>query len=232
MPVWRYEIGGTCREARADAAPAEHRARHLPPAPRRGPVRLELRPALHFRPHEGSVHERDRRALRDHRRRGPLRARRRRAGYPPLRLKVHGRRATFTLDGAAIAERPLPRGGRARLRGRGRAVEPGLLQRRPRAGDERDAGRLDRALGDDRRALAREAAAAAERERRARLLAARRSPRARDGVGAELVLAADQFVITPSAAREDAARARAAGRRGRARSSPAITGSPTGAATR
>jgi predicted glycogen debranching enzyme len=36
-------------------------------------------------------------------------------------------------------------------------------------------------------------------------------PAARSGVGAELVLAADQFVITPSGRREDAARARAAG---------------------
>ena len=38
----------------------------------------------------------------------------------------------------------------------------------------------------------------------------RRPPRD-SGIGAELVLAADQFVITPAGRREDAARARAAG---------------------
>ena len=36
-------------------------------------------------------------------------------------------------------------------------------------------------------------------------------PDARSGLGAELVLAADQFIITPAGRAEDAARARAAG---------------------
>ena len=51
---------------------------------------------------------------------------------------------------------------------------------------------------------------AAERERRARLLA-QAAPAARRGVAAELVFAADQFVITPAGRTEDAARAHAAG---------------------
>src|SRR5581483_3833501 len=59
-------------------------------------------------------------------------------------------------------------------------------------------------------ALSPEEALPAEHERRARLLAAA-TPVARSGVGAELVLAADQFIIIPAGRSEEAARARAAG---------------------
>ena len=50
----------------------------------------------------------------------------------------------------------------------------------------------------------------AERERRRRLIAQAR-PAARHGIAAELVLAADQFIITPAGRTEEAARARASG---------------------
>jgi predicted glycogen debranching enzyme len=59
-------------------------------------------------------------------------------------------------------------------------------------------------------ALAPEAAARAEKERRRRLLARAPQP-LREGVAAELVLAADQFVIVPAGRVADAARARAVG---------------------
>src|SRR5581483_8334792 len=59
-------------------------------------------------------------------------------------------------------------------------------------------------------ALSPEEALPAEHERRARLLAAA-TPVARTGVGAELVLAADQFIVTPAGRSDEAARARAAG---------------------
>ena len=60
-------------------------------------------------------------------------------------------------------------------------------------------------------ALSPEQALPAERERRERLARAPRPAAARSGIGAELVLAADQFIITPAGRVEDAARARAAG---------------------
>src|SRR5262249_45772482 len=50
----------------------------------------------------------------------------------------------------------------------------------------------------------------AERERRERLIDSA-DPKARDGVGAELVLAADQFVVTPAGRVPDATRAYATG---------------------
>ncbi|MBX6314672.1 MAG: glycogen debranching enzyme N-terminal domain-containing protein, partial [Isosphaeraceae bacterium] len=59
-------------------------------------------------------------------------------------------------------------------------------------------------------ALPPEQALAAERERRRRLIQLA-DPRARTGPAAELVLAADQFLITPAGRVEDAARAHAAG---------------------
>src|SRR5207245_4469469 len=53
-------------------------------------------------------------------------------------------------------------------------------------------------------------AVASERERRGRLLN-EAIPQARDGFPAELVFAADQFIITPAGRTEEAARARASG---------------------
>ena len=55
-----------------------------------------------------------------------------------------------------------------------------------------------------------EQALEAERDRRRRLIAQAR-PAAREGTPAELVLAADQFIITPAGRTEEAARARASG---------------------
>jgi predicted glycogen debranching enzyme len=63
-------------------------------------------------------------------------------------------------------------------------------------------------------ALRPEEALSAERERRAHLLAAA-DPAVREGPGRDLVLAADQFLITPAGRVEDAARARAAGEEAR-----------------
>src|SRR5439155_5796637 len=59
-------------------------------------------------------------------------------------------------------------------------------------------------------ALSPEEAFAADTERRRRLLAVA-NPKARTGPAAELVLAADQFIITPAGRVEDTARAHAAG---------------------
>src|SRR5439155_1417148 len=64
------------------------------------------------------------------------------------------------------------------------------------------------------RSLDPEGAAHAERERRLRLLSAA-PPQARSGPAAELVLAADQFIVTPPGRVEEMARARAAGEEAR-----------------
>ena len=63
---------------------------------------------------------------------------------------------------------------------------------------------------DTMQVLSSEQALEAERERRRRLLSLA-DPAVRGGAGAELVLAADQFIITPAGRFEEAARARATG---------------------
>ena len=89
---------------------------------------------------------------------------------------------------------------------------PGYFRADLRAGQRRDAGRLDRAVGDDRRADA-----GGRRWRRSASAAGGCSrwpvrPRGSRSA-AELVLAADQFIITPAGRVEDAARAQRRGRR-------------------
>src|SRR5262249_36534862 len=153
------------------------------------------RPALHFRPLEGSVHDviadpytitavDDRLEVSTAR------------GYPPLRLKMHGAHATFALDGGTIADvhyRSEAERGYADV---GALWTPGYFS--VDLSEETPAALVASTESWDMIAALRpETAHAAEGERRARLLAAA-EPSAQAGIGAELVLAADQFVITPS----------------------------------
>ena len=56
LPVWRYEVGGVTLEKRV-VMPHLQNTVHVNYRliSGRRPVRIELRPALHFRPHEGLV---------------------------------------------------------------------------------------------------------------------------------------------------------------------------------
>ena len=208
LPVWRYELQGTTLEKRV-LMPHRQNTVHVTYRVLSGvdSVRLKLRPALHFRSLEGSVHDsitelytttavEDRLAFSTPN------------GYPPLRMKMYGVRATFALDGTmtdvhyrAEAER-----GYADI---GELWSPGYfsvdVSREMPATLVASTENWD-VIG----ALLPGAAQAAEHARRERLLAA--APvQVRAGIGAELVLAADQFIITPSGRQEDATRARAAG---------------------
>jgi predicted glycogen debranching enzyme len=128
---------------------------------------------------------------------------------PKLRWLLHGDDAGFTLDGKLVEHvlyRDEKRRGEA---ARGDLWSPGYF-------------RVDLGPGAEATlvastepwetilALAPPAARAGEHERRRRLLAAAPAP-LREGPAAQLVLAADQFLITPVGRAEDAARARAAG---------------------
>ena len=129
--------------------------------------------------------------------------------YPPLRFKIYGLRATFALDGGRLENvyyRTEAERGYASV---GELWSPGYFS--VDVTSETAAtlvGSTD--SWETIRALVPEDGEAAEHERRKRLLAAA-APAAREGIGAELALAADQFVITPLNRQEDAARARAAG---------------------
>ena len=206
------------REARLAAAPAEHRPRHATAwstgdgrgAPQAAPVG-PLPPA--------------RRAGQRRRSRGPytltaverpLRGLRAGADLPPLRLRS-ARRRTRRSPFDAAQDRATSSTASRRAAATSRAAtlwSPGLLPRRPGAGRGRSTLVASTEPWEIVQALcARRGAARPSSSAAARLLASA-DPRAQQGTAAELVLAADQFLITPAGRVEDAARAHAAGRRG------------------
>ncbi|HEX3559116.1 MAG TPA: amylo-alpha-1,6-glucosidase [Pyrinomonadaceae bacterium] len=209
LPVWCYEVGGTVIEKRVLMLHGQNTVHvNYRLAEGDGPVRLKLRPALQFRPLEEAVHDsinepftitavEDRLELcTGH-------------TYPPLRLKIYGLRATFALDGGKLQNvyyRAEDRRGYAHV---GALWSPGYFS--VDVTEETSATLVGSTEEWELiRALSPEDAQSAEHERRERLLAAA-APAAQHGVGSELVLAADQFVITPSGRQQDAARAHAAG---------------------
>ena len=203
IPVWRYRIGSTVFERRVlmphGANTVHIQYRLLEGA---GPVRLKVRPSVHFRSHDAPVSapladpyvltaQDDRFEISDA------------SDLPPLRLVMHGSRVAFTAERERVRE---------------------LLYRIEENRGYDSTGEL-RALGYFRADLdvgapvtlvastepwesvaeiAPEEVAAEERERRERLVAAAH-PAAREGAGAEMVLAADVFVVTPAHRREPAA---------------------------
>jgi len=209
QPVCRYETNGAVFEKRILMLHMQNTVHvNYRLVEGEGPVRLKLRPALQFRPLEEAVQDsikepytvtsvEDRLELcTGH-------------TYPPLRLKIYGKRATFALDGGMLQNvyyRAEDRRGYACV---GELWSPGYFS----VDVSKDVSATlvgSTESWETLRALSPEDAQAAEHERRERLLAIAATP-AREGVGAELTLAADQFVITPSGRQEDAARAHAAG---------------------
>jgi len=209
LPVWRYEIDGTAIEKRI-LMPYGQNTVHVSYrlAEGGGPLRLKLRPSLHVRPLEGSVHDpmAEPYAITAVANRLEIHPAR---DHPPLRLAVHGGRASFALDGGsvlAVRYRDEAERGYAET---GELWSPGYVS----VDLTRDAGAClvaSTEAWDTIGALSPDEARGAEMDRRHRLLAVG-APAARSGIGAELLLAADQFIITPSGRREDVARARAAG---------------------
>jgi predicted glycogen debranching enzyme len=209
LPVWRYEVGGASLEKRV-LMPHGQNTVHVTyrVLSAEGPIRLKLRPAFHVRPLEGSVHDpmgepytvtavQDRLEISSDQ------------GYPPLRLKILGSRASFALDGGSVVTVRYRDEGERGYAEVGDLWSPGYAS----VDVTEDGGAslvASTEAWDTIGALTSEEAHAAEAERRLRLLAAT-APAAQSGLGAELTLAADQFVITPTGRREDAARARATG---------------------
>jgi predicted glycogen debranching enzyme len=209
LPVWRYELGGHVVEKHVLLVHSQntvHVTYKLVEG--EGPLRLKLRPALQFRSYEEAVHAsanepytvtsiEDRLEVSTGHK------------YPPLRLKIFGRRATFSLDGGKMEDVHYRTEKRRGYDHTGELWSPGYFS----VDVTKDVTAT--LVGSTEsweliRARSFEEARDAEHERRERLLATA-APAARCGLAAELVLAADQFVITPSGREGDAARAHAAG---------------------
>ena len=214
LPVWRYVVDGAVIEKSVVMPHGQntvHVTYRLLDGARR--VRLSLRPIVGFRPHEAPV---DRSPVDGY----TVSARGQRIEVaaddqqPALRLVLHAPTGGFSLDDQAIRDvRYLVEEHRG-YDFAGPLWSPGRF----RTDLQQGAAVTVIASAESWDTLAAvnpEAARTMERARRARLLCMAR-PAGRTGVGAELVLAADQFLMTPISRTPDQVRAQASG--GHARS--------------
>ncbi|MGE3508657.1 MAG: amylo-alpha-1,6-glucosidase [Vicinamibacterales bacterium] len=209
LPVWRYEFDGVTLERRVFFTHMQNTVHVIYELLEGGPLELALRPSVNFRAQEAPVSEPlaegyEFRAVGD-RHEIVLPA----SGLPALRMSVRATDASFTLKGKRIGSVLYPVEESRGYHARGDLWSPGYykvtLPPGGRAGfvASTESFELMGVLDPDD-------ALRAERYRRRRLLA-QAVPEAQHGLAAELVLAADQFVITPAGRAEDATRARAAG---------------------
>jgi predicted glycogen debranching enzyme len=209
LPVWRYDVQGLVLEKRVFLPHRQNTVYvHYRLVEGRGPVRLKLRPSVHFRPHDAPVSgaHLGKYVLNAVEQRYELSAG---AELPALRLKCDGRRAAFTVDCQQLPD-VLYRVEESRgYDSTGTLWSPGHF-RVDLARDQPATLVASTEAWEMLTALDAAGALGAERERRRRLVLAAH-PRARTGPASDLVLAADQFLITPAGRVEDAARAHAAG---------------------
>jgi predicted glycogen debranching enzyme len=209
LPVWRYELDGFTIEKRV-LMPYLHNTVHVRyrVVSGEGTLRLKIRPALHFRPYEAPV---DRQLDEPY----AVRA----VGeqieihgideLPPLRLRMSGARVAFTLESRFVRQ-VLYRVEESRgYAAEGDLWSPGHF-RTDLTGDEPVVLCASVEPWATIDGLSPTAARDAERSRREALLGLARVDRD-DAVAAQLVLAADPFIITPRGRSEEAARARAGG---------------------
>ena len=209
LPIWRYKVGGAVLEKQVMLPYAQntvHITYRLVSG--EGTIRLKVMPSLHFRAHEAPVST-------------PLPARftltaeedryevAAGAELPSLRMMLYGQRTAFTVETRKIPNVLFRIEGLRGYEHTGDLWSPGYF-------------RVD--LSDDHTAtlvasteswevicaLRPSEALLAEHERRQRLLDAAHAE-ARTGLAAELLLAADQFVIRPTGRVRDAVRAHASG---------------------
>jgi predicted glycogen debranching enzyme len=209
LPVWRYEVDGFLLEKRL-ALPYKQNTVHLVYRllAGSGRLRLGLRPAIHFRSHEAPVstpapHQYVLTVSDDQFEITSSK------DLPTLRFLIHGPGAAFTFDRKETSSIPYRTERSRGYEWQGSLWSPGYFRCDVGAG-EQVALTASTENWDTVRALSPEAALRAEQERRDLLLAAAPAT-VRSGTGAELVLAADQFLITPVGRVEDTARAHAAG---------------------
>jgi predicted glycogen debranching enzyme len=209
LPVWRYEIENILLEKSVFLVHQQNTT-HVTYRLLKGPdgVRLKLLPLVHFRPHDAPVNTPLSQAfqLQAIHRRYEISAREQ---LPPLKMQIHGRRTAFTFEPQIFSHIIYPVEGSRGYEAKGDLWSPGYF-------------RVDLGKNDDANIVASTEsweliesltpaeAVQAEQHRRARL-SAEADPRARAGMAAELVLAADQFLIRPAARREDAAILEASG---------------------
>ena len=207
LPVWRYRAGDSVVEKRLAMRHLQNTVDVTYRLVSGPPVRLTLRPWIAFRAMEAAVDAVPGEALRltaDQDRYEVVRD-----GLPPLRLHIQGGDASLTLDGGTRAEIHYRVEADRGYASRGALWSPGVFSVALRS-----RAVVDLVASTEPwhaiLALSAEESLSFEQERRRRLIATAH-PSLREGAAAELVLAADSFVIKPAGRIADAARAQAAG---------------------
>lgn len=208
LPVWRFRGHGITLERRVFMAYGYNTTVVMYRLIDGGPLRLELRPSLQLRGHDDPVSTEVPEAY-------PLTAYGARielngpAELPHLRLQVGGPRSTFVVEPLAVPDLRYVTEESRGYASRGRLYSPGRF-RAELAPDGYVAFVVSTEPWETIATVRAPEMLSAETERRRRLLDAAPPP-ARLGPAAELVLAADQFVIRPAGRQEDHIRARIAG---------------------
>ena len=208
MPVWRYEVGSFVIEKRI-VLPHLQNTVHInyEVLAATSPLRLRLRPSMHFRPidqlvstlHRGYSIKVDGEHYEIHSE----------GEFPPLRMAFHGPAAALVLDHGRIKSAffrdEKPRG----YDPHGTLWTPGYFRCNLAEGQSATLIASTESW-DTIAALQPDEALRAEFDRRRHLLSLAH-PLLKDGPAAELVFAADQFIISPRSRTADAVRASASG---------------------
>jgi predicted glycogen debranching enzyme len=209
LPVWTYEVGGFRLQKRVFLGHLQNTVHVMYRlAQGDGRVRLELHPTLHFRPHDAPVSTPLGGAYSmnvvEHRyefcSQWP--------SMPSLRVSLQGANPSFTVAPREIQEVYYNVEARRGYESVGDLWCPGFFGMDLEFGEEASLV-ASTETWEVVKALKSREAFSAEMERRRRLIY-NADPRAHQGTAAELVLAADSFVVTPGRS-EDAARAHASG---------------------
>jgi predicted glycogen debranching enzyme len=210
LPVWRYEAFGASVERRIWMA---HRQNTVyltyEVLSSDVPLRFEFEPWIRFRPHDGALDDQVTATyaltvVDDQYEVSSVGA-----GYPPLRMWIDREPSAFTIDRKRTRD---VRYFAEQIRGydsMGELYSPGFFRFSLDPGAA-SAFVASTETWETLRALRPDRARVAERARRRRLLASA-APAAREGFAAQLVLAADQFLVAPAGRTEDTARANATG---------------------
>ncbi len=210
LPVWIYQVRDLVIEKRI-LLPHLQNTVHVSYQMTAGSKlpKLELRPAFHFRHHEAAVDQGFSAPYKVTATEGRYEISGSGRRIPPLRMRLHGRETGFTIAAARIHQVVYRTEQQRGYTYEGDLWSPGFFQ--VDLAQQSTATLIGSTESwDIIDVLNPVVVLASERERRARLLA-QAAPAAREGLAAELVFAADQFVITPAGRAEDAARAHAAG---------------------
>jgi predicted glycogen debranching enzyme len=208
LPVWLYRAGNFLIERRIvmphqlNTSVQTYRVLEG-----EGTVRLRIRPSLQFRPHEAPVADHSTVEHRvTHLRHGCEITE---PGFPPLRLCMSGRPSAMVLDGGQTRHVYYQIEAARGYEPTAVLWSPGYFRTDLRVGEEVSLVASTEPW-QTVQAFTPQQALRAERERRQRLIA-EAPPMARHGLSAELLMAADQFIITPASRAADAARAHAGG---------------------